>query len=266
MQTQKGISSSPDTVDAHDVGKPFPDFGASGDSEWTDKGVVLEKYASLVKIIVARMREKLPPHADVQEMESAGMTGLLSAVERFDPSRGYTFQTYASIRIRGAILDELRAMDMVPRSVRLKQRLLARTSAKLEQQMGREPTDEELRGELGMDSKAYERLRFLVRPVSVVYLDDSGPEGGEMMHDCIADENAELAQTRIERSEMLELVAHKIHELPDQSRKVLALYFNEGMRLAEIGAVMGLSEARICQIRSQALAHLRRFVERMNRV
>jgi RNA polymerase sigma factor for flagellar operon FliA len=224
----------------------------------------LAEYSPLVKIIVARMRSKLPSHADLEELESAGMMGLLAAIERYDPSRGYTFQTYASVRIRGAILDELRAMDMVPRSVRLKQRLLARTSAYLEQRNGRAPTDAEIRAELNLEPAEFEKLRSQTKPVSIIYLDGPAESESDNQHDLIADDTVEFASDRMEKEELMELVARKIMELPDQQRKVLALYFNEGMRLAEIGELMGLSEARICQIRGQALEHLRRFVSRLS--
>ena len=263
MQTQKSIAhqtaslgkAEPDGETLSRIPEEFP--------KDMDQASLLEAYTPLVKIIVSRMRGKLPSHADIEELESIGMMGLLAAIERYDSSRGYTFQTYASVRIRGAILDELRAMDMVPRSVRLKQRLVARTSSIIEQRTGRTPTASEMCDALGLDLKAYEKLRSQTRPVNVVYLDEPSEEGVDM-HDVIADESVETVSGRIEREEMLELVARKIMELPEQHRRVMALYFNEGMRLAEIGEVMGLSEARICQIRSQALEHLRKFVKRMS--
>lgn len=261
MQTQNSTAMNTTGKDNGAIsGTPARSAGRAGN----DQAVKLAEYAPLVKIIVARMRGKLPAHADIEELESAGMMGLLAAIERYDSTRGYTFQTYASVRIRGAILDELRAMDMVPRSVRLKQRLLARTSQQLEQKNGRAPTDEELRQELNMDKAGYEKLRTQTKPVSIIYLDASAESDSDCQHDSIADESVEFASTRMEREEMMELVARKIMELPDQHRKVLALYFNEGMRLAEIGELLGLSEARICQIRSQALEHLRRYVSRMS--
>jgi RNA polymerase sigma factor FliA len=240
------------------------DVACAGKQAKSEQAEKLAKYAPLVKIIVARMRNKLPSHADLEELESAGMMGLLAAIERYDATRGYTFQTYASVRIRGAILDELRAMDMVPRSVRLKQRLLARTNQTLEQRNGRTPTDEELREELNLDEGEYEKFRSQTKPVSIIYLDASTESALDNQHDAIADDTVEFASNRMEREEMMELVARKIMELPEQSRKVLALYFNEGMRLAEIGELLGLSEARICQIRAQALEQLRRYVGRMS--
>lgn len=224
---------------------------------------MLLRYSPMVKIIVAKMREGLPAHADLQELESVGLTGLIAAIDRFDASRGYTFETYASIRIRGAILDELRAMDMMPRSVRTKQRRLNKVVESLEQSLGRTPTDEEVRAELGLDARQYDKLRSQTKPISLIFLDRNQTEEDSNPHDTIADESQENFPERLEERELQELVARKIMELPDVQKKVLALYFYEEMRLAEIGKIMGLSEARVSQIRSQALSHLRKFVGRM---
>ncbi|MBN1404530.1 MAG: FliA/WhiG family RNA polymerase sigma factor [Opitutales bacterium] len=265
MQTQNGTAQQ--TILSTRKGLDADSFEHQEQNlpDLNDCAAMVDHYAPMVKIIVARMKGRFPSHADIEELESAGMTGLLAAIERFDPSKGYSFQTYASVRIRGAILDELRAMDMVPRSVRLKQRKLEKLSAAMEQSLGRAPTDSELREEMGLDQRAFDKLRYQTRPVSIVYL-DADPEGNQdgAGHDYIADSHAVNAPERIEKQELMDLVARKIMELPEQSRKVLALYFNEGMRLAEIGELMGLSEARICQIRAQALEHLRRFVSRMS--
>lgn len=225
---------------------------------------MLLKHEPIVKIIVAKMRSRLPAHADLEELHSIGLTGLISAIERFDESRGYSFETYASIRVRGAILDSLRAMDMMPRSVRTKQRKLNAVLEQLEQELGRTPTDEELRLELGMEPKQFQKLRAQTRPLNIIFLDRSSEAGEVSPHDLIADESQEDFPEKIERRELQELVARKILELPKQQQKVLALYFHEGLRLAEIGEMMGISEARVSQIRSQALAHLRKFVARMS--
>lgn len=226
---------------------------------------MLLRYSPMVKIIVGRMRNKLPAHADIEELESVGMTGLISAIDRFDTSRGYTFETYASVRIRGAILDELRAMDMLPRSVRTKQRKLAKAVETLEQRLGRAPNDEEVREEMQLDNKAYDKLRTQTKPLQLIFLDRATTDEEYDPHEFIADESAEHGPDVVEREELYELVARKILELPPPQRKVLALYFHEGLRLAEIGEVMDLSEARVSQIRTQALAHLRKFVSRMTR-
>jgi RNA polymerase sigma factor for flagellar operon FliA len=224
---------------------------------------MLLRYSPMVKIIVARMRDHLPAHADWEELESVGLLGLIAAVERFKPELGYTFETYASIRIRGAILDELRNMDMVPRSIRNKQRRMRQATEILEQKLGRVPRDEEMRDFMGLSERKFEQWKTQSQPMRMVFLDRTQPDDETNIHEAIADETWVPVTERMEQSEMIELVARKIHELPDVQQKVLALYFFEELRLAEIGQILGLSEARVSQIRTQALMHLRRFVERM---
>lgn len=225
---------------------------------------MLTRHAPMVKIIVARMRHRLPAHADLEELESIGILGLLSAIERFDASRGYSFETYASIRIRGAILDELRAMDMIPRSVRTKQRKMQKAIETLEQDLGRSPTEEEIRHALDLDLPKYRRLKAQTLPLNFIFLDRSRLPGESAPHETIADESEPTCPDRLERTELQQLVAEKILELPKTQKKVLALYFFEEMRLAEIGRILGVSEARVSQIRSQALQTLRRFVQRIS--
>jgi RNA polymerase sigma factor for flagellar operon FliA len=224
---------------------------------------MLLKHSKLVKIIVAKMRDSLPSYADLEELESVGVIGLINAIERFDVSKGYTFETYASIRIKGAILDELRSYDMVPRSVRTKQRKLQKSKERLEQTLGREPTDEEIQRDLGLESKAYEKFKSQTRPISLIYLDKASQSDETNPHEAISDDTQVLCSELLEQKELKELVARKILELPEAQKKVLALYFFEEMRLAEIGHVMGLTEARVSQIRTQAINTLRTFVRRM---
>jgi len=241
-----------------------PSETAAPSTEAVDPDALVLRHLSLVKIIVAKMRSNLPPHTDFEELESAGTMGLISAARLFDPSRGYTFETYASIRIRGAILDELRKLDMMPRSVRSKTRKLQQTVQVLEQRLGRAPNDHEIRDELGLKEKKYRRMRAQTEPITVVHLDRS-PDGSDLdLHEVIRDDTQRPCFERVEKAELYELVADKIEELPEQQRKVLALYFHEEMRLAEIGQVLGVSEARVSQIRSQALGTLRKFVRRMS--
>ncbi len=239
------------------------DSGEVEDPPLHSKKEMLLRYRPVVKIIVAKMRDNLPSHADLEELESVGLIGLISAIDRFDPTRGYTFETYASIRIRGAILDELRNLDMMPRSVRAKQRQLQKTVEQLEQDLGRAPSDEEIRHAMELPEKKYRKLRAQTVNPTVIFLDRAENSEDVNPHEAIPDEEATAVPESLEKKELARLVAHKIKELPEAQRKVLALYFNEEMRLAEIGKIMGLSEARVSQIRTQALLHLRRFCRRM---
>lgn len=232
-------------------------------SQREDFAELLVRYQPLIRVIVAKMSPNLPAHADFEELRSAGLTGLIHAIERFDPSRGYTFETYASIRIRGAILDELRRLDLVPRSVRRNQRRLAAAVEKLEKELGRAPQDSEIQAELGLGDRKYAKIRAQGNPLSILFLDAPVADGETQGHELLADEEAEAAPDRVETDELLSLVADKIHQLPEAQQKVLALNFFEELRLAEIGRIMNLSEARVSQIRAQALATLRKFVRRM---
>lgn len=226
---------------------------------------MLLKHSSMVKVIVAKMRDRLPSHADLEELESVGLLGLIDAVERFDPSRGYSFETYASIRIRGAILDELRSMDLLPRSVRAKQRKLNETVQTLEQRHGRAPTDEEIRSELQLTPKKYGKLCAQTQTPSFIFLDRQQSSEEVNPHDSIADELQIPSSSALEHRELCQIVARRIKALPEQQRKVLAMYYYEDMRLAEIGQVMGLTEARISQIRAQAILDLRRYLTKITK-
>jgi len=226
---------------------------------------LLEQHLPLVKIIVGSMRHHFPAHADIEELMSVGVLGLLSAVENYDALKGKTFKTYASIRIRGSILDELRKLDWMPRSARLKRRMVNGTIEKLEQSLGRAPTNEEIQQELGLSDKKFRKLKLQTNPISIVFLDGAVGDEESNMHDAIADENQSSSYEDLEKSELINLMADKIQELPDRQRKILAMYYHENMRLAEIAEVFDLSEARISQIHSQALATLRRYIGRVTR-
>ncbi len=225
----------------------------------------LEQYLPLVKVIVAKMRPNLPSYADIEELSSAGVIGLISAIERFDASRGYCFETYASIRVRGAILDELRKLDIMPRSARSKFRRLNQAVENLEQRLGRAPSDEEICQELEMPLKSYFKLRADTQPFNLLFLDQGSDAEVLNRHELVADEDQQFPLERLENEELMELVKEKIKELPRRQKIVLALYYYEGMRLAEIGRILGVSEARISQLRTQALKTLRKFLNRMTR-
>ncbi len=230
-----------------------------------DRGSMLSRHMPLVKIIVSKMRLRLPAHADCEELHSAGIIGLIAAIDRFDPSYGYSFETYASVRIRGAILDELRKLDMMPRSARSKLRRIQQAAGELEQRLGRVPTESELSREMGLREAELRKMRARSKPVNLIFLDQarSGDEAG--LHEMIADDRQPPFPEKLEKKELMDLVAGKIQHLPRQQKEVLALNFIEEKRLSEIGRMMGVSEARISQIRSQALSRLRRYVSRISR-
>ena len=226
------------------------------------------RHLPLVKTVVGRMRVYLPPHLDAEDLHSVGLAGLMSAVRKYNPTHGNTFHGYAMLCIRGAVLDELRRMDWMPRSLRAKAKGLRDTLAGLESQQGRAVTEEEAAAALCMGLDEYRALLDEVRPISFVPIDGGSDGDSENcdLHETIADDNQPLPGEALERRELHAVVADHIQRLPDMQRKVLALYYHEGMRLAEIAAVFDVTESRISQIHTQAVLALRAFVRRsMNR-
>jgi RNA polymerase sigma factor for flagellar operon FliA len=224
---------------------------------------LIERYLPLVRNVVDRLRLTLPAHVDADDLYGVGVTGLIAAVKRYDPEQQNTFAAYATTRIRGAVLDELRRLDWFPRRARAKARKMKTAISELEQILGRAPEDAEIRDRLGHSQKEYDHWMVEVRPISFIAIDDNpeGEEGGGVSrHELIADEQAVPVQNQMEQQELSEIVAQKIAELPDMQRRVLAMYYHENMRLAEIAAVFGLTESRICQIHSRAILGLRAHV------
>lgn len=224
---------------------------------------LLQLYLPIVKSIVSRIKINLPPHIEEEDLHSVGLAGLISALKKYDPSQQKSFGSYAAMRIRGAILDELRRMDWMPRNARTNFKRLRATVEELEQKLGRPASEEEVRNELQLSPKDYEALMDEVRPISFLPLDHSasGDDSDETnLYDVIADDDLTSATDKMEKDEMIRMVAERINQLPEVPRKVLAMYYYEDMRLAEIAAVFGLTESRICQIHSQAILSLRTYL------
>jgi RNA polymerase sigma factor for flagellar operon FliA len=224
---------------------------------------MLEQHLPLVKIILAKMRTGLPRSVDLDDLHSAGVLGLLSAVRKFDPSRGYAFETFASFRVRGAIKDELRSLDTLSRSARKKHRELSAVVQQLEQELGRAPSDEELCEILEINHKDLSKLRAQTRPAEYVFLDSPPEQDQYNWHDLIADQHNPACSELVEHEELMEMIVQKLETLPYRQRKIMHLYYFEGLRLTAIAQILGVSEARISQIRSQALATLRSYAQRV---
>jgi RNA polymerase sigma factor for flagellar operon FliA len=226
---------------------------------------LIRQYLPLVKTVVGRLAMALPSHVDVDDLHSAGLVGLLNAVRNFDSNAGTSFETYARIRIRGSVFDELRKLDWVPRSVHSKARKIQVAMQEIEQRHGRMPTDNEVAGALNLPVAEYHRWLADVRPATFVCLDaaqSADSDEGATNYETVADMAAESPDEGVHRRELADLVAARIQQLPEMQRKVLALYYFEDMRLREIAEAFGVTESRICQIHSQAIlaikAHLRR--------
>jgi RNA polymerase sigma factor for flagellar operon FliA len=227
---------------------------------------MVEKHIPLVKNVVGRLAMTLPPHVDGEDLYSAGLTGLLSAVRQYNPNAGTSFETYARLRIRGSVLDELRRMDWVPRSVHTKARRIQTVMNEIEQKKGRIATDEEMAKALKVSVSEYQEWLDEIRPATFVCLDaafSNDSDDSMSQYESLADQRQEDPLDGTFRRELSKVIADRLQELPEMQRKVLALYYFEDMRLREIAEAFGLTESRICQIHAQGIltikAHLSKF-------
>lgn len=246
-------------ADGAHIERLWSDFKATGDQALRDQLIL--HYSPLVKYVAGRVAVGLPQNVEQADLVSYGIFGLIDAIVKFDPGRGYKFETYAMSRIKGAILDELRSIDWVPRSVRSKARSLERAYTKLEAELKRAPTDEELARELEMDEHQFQSMLSQISFVGVAALDEllsGGSERGESMTlgDTIADA-ADGPMAVFEGEEMRQILAQTINRMPEREKIVLTLYYYEALTLAEIGQVLGVTESRVCQIHTKAVIQLR---------
>jgi RNA polymerase sigma factor FliA len=219
-------------------------------------------YAPLVKFVAGRVGSQLPPSVDHNDLVSYGVLGLIDALERFDLDREVKFETYAISRIRGAMLDELRALDWVPRSVRAKGRELDRAMTKLRTELHRDPTDQELAAELKCDVDEVRGRVDEASAMSVVALEDlltvSGDDGDRVsVLDTLPDLGVEQPGEFMEAAELRKALKRAIEDLGERDRMVVVLYYLEGFTLARIGDILGVTESRVSQIHSKAVMSLR---------
>ncbi|NVL89379.1 MAG: FliA/WhiG family RNA polymerase sigma factor [Desulfobacterales bacterium] len=227
----------------------------------SERDALVTRYAPLVKFLANRMAIRLPPSVSVDDLISAGIMGLLDAIEKFDPGREVKFKTYAEFRIKGAILDELRSMDWIPRSIRKKVREMERAINAVEQRLSRPAEDSEIAEQMGIDLEAYYDTLDKARGIDLLSLDrniDShkdNPESKRSYKNLIRGDYdpGDHVMTR----ELNEVIANGIRELAEKEQLVLSLYYYNGLTLKEIGEVMGLTESRISQIHTKAVIRLR---------
>jgi len=216
-------------------------------------------YAPLVKYVVGRMAAGLPPNVDQSDLASYGILGLIDAIERFDPGRDIKFETYAISRVKGAIIDELRSMDWVPRSLRRRARELEEVYGRLEREAQRAPTDEEVARALGVSADEYSKILSDLGRTSVVALDELivGDKGdGISVLETIEDRSGDPSSL-FELEEMKDLLGEAIRKLPEREKLVVALYYYQGLTLKEIGSVLGVTESRASQLHTKAVLRLR---------
>ena len=240
----------------------WQEYRKSKDQELRDRLILT--YAPLVKFVAGRVGASLPAHVDEQDLVSYGLLGLIGAIERFDPSREIKFETFAMARIRGAIIDELRSLDWVPRSVRSRAREIERANVALEAELGRPPSEEEMADHLGLGVEEFRDELLEIANSSVLALDDlwtfADPEGGGSqisVLDTIRDPNAADPETEAQTTELKDRLADAIESLPERERLVVALYYYENLTLREIGEILGVTESRVSQLHTKAVLSLR---------
>ena len=244
---------------APDLEELWTRYQAGEDPEARDQ--LLVHYSPLVKFVAGRVASGLPSSVEQSDLVSYGMLGLLDALAKFDPGRGFKFETYAIARIKGAMLDELRAIDWVPRSVRTKARRLEKAVAELQAELHRTPTDAELAAAVGVSDQELQAMLGQVSFTGLVALDEllgHGGNGGSAgtLADTLVDRGpGPLAAYEVE--ELRRLLAESIRALPERERTVVGLYYYEGLTLADIGGVLGVTESRVCQIHTKAVLSLR---------
>ncbi len=220
---------------------------------------LIMKYAPLVKNIVERIASRLPSHLQVKEdLINVGIIGLISALEKFDKKRNVKFETYASIRIRGAILDELRARDWMPRSTRNKYSKLEDTFSSLQRMLGRSPDEEEMSRYLNVPLDKYHKILDEAKGVTLLCSEDLPPDYHESHANHFFEESDQNNPfTSIATNELKGVVKKAIETLPDKERIILSLYYYEELTMKEIGKVVSLTESRVCQLHTQAILRLR---------
>ena len=229
---------------SEDLEQIWREYRSTGDDGLRNRLVL--QYSPLVKYVAGRMRTRMPDSVDQDDLVSDGVLGLMDAIERFEPQRGLSFQTFAVPRIRGAIIDGMRSMDFVPRSVRDKLRVVQRAQVRLEERLGRAPEEDELAKEAGIP---LQQLRDLSRQSNSNHasLDDFD----------LADELSSAADHVVEQGDVNASLMHVIEELAERDQVIIALYYFEGLTLAEIGEVLGVTESRVSQVHRRATITLR---------
>ena len=252
------IDESDEDIDAL-LAQLWMDYVDSREGALRDRLIL--HYAPLVKYVAGRVGSGLPAHVEQADLVSYGTFGLIDAISRYEPSREIKFESYAMARIRGAIIDELRNTDWIPRSVRMKARQFERTVADLEAKLHRTPSDEEVAEAMEMDVDEIRKFLGQLSLVNVVALDemlgDDDGGGSPRLGDTLQDSSALDPQAMAEHGEARQLLARAGEQLPEREKVVVSLYYFEGLTLADIGRVLGVTESRICQLHTKAVLHLR---------
>lgn len=222
-----------------------------------DQNDTLTQYAPLVRRLALQLMAKLPASVELEDLVQAGMLGLLDAANRYQETQGAQFETYASQRIRGAMLDELRELDWASRGIRKTAREIERAVQKLEQRLGRGPSESEIAGELSIGLQEYQQMLQDVHGCQLIYYEDFEAADEEPFIDRICADPGADPLTMLLDEGLRHGVVDAIDRLPDREKLLMSLYYEQGLNLREIGAVLEVSESRVCQLHSQAISRLR---------
>ncbi|MDN3919796.1 RNA polymerase sigma factor FliA [Roseateles violae] len=223
-----------------------------------DNSSMIKQYSPLVRRLAHQMIAKLPANVEIDDLIQVGLIGLTDALSRFDIAQGVQFETFATQRIRGAMLDELRGGDWMSRGTRRQQREIEAAVRKLEQQVGRAPVESEIAKEMGISLGEYQELLGKVRGTQLVYLEDmSGDEGDEDFLDRHVADDSNNPMAMLQDQRMREALVAAIKNLPEREQFVMSMYYEHDMNLKEIAAVLKVTESRVCQLHSQSIARLR---------
>lgn len=224
-----------------------------------EQGILLESHFSHIKFIAERIASRLPTNIELDDLIGAGVIGLIDAFEKFDPTRGIQFKTYAELRIRGAILDSLRDLDWVPRSIRKRAKTLEATYNQLERRYGRPATEEEVAGEMGISLAELQSSLGEMQWLKITEIDKEDENGNYFFE--IRDQSMPSPFEQYQESEVKAQLSQAIDRLPEKERQVVALYYLEELTMKEIGLVLGITESRISQLHNQAILRLRSIMK-----
>lgn len=219
--------------------------------------IILE-YASLVKVVAGRLSMYLGYNVEYEDLVSYGIFGLIDAIDKFDLTKNVKFETYASLRIRGAILDQIRKMDWIPRSVRQKQKLIDSVNSKFETEYGRMATDEELANELDVSIDEYYSMQGQTKVTNLISLDEFVEQGSEMRMDPTGNSHFEQPEKAVEKEELTKMISEALELLTDKERQVVMMYYYDEMTLKEISLVLEVSESRVSQLHTKSLVKLKK--------
>jgi RNA polymerase sigma factor for flagellar operon FliA len=227
-------------------------------SEGIDRNALVEEFLPTIKYHASRIKMRVPPNIDIDDLISSGIVGLLDATDRFDPSRGIKFKTYAEFRIRGTMLDYLREMDWFPRSIRQSSTRLRDAYTRLEGRLGRQPEEEEVAEELDITVEELRKRLAALSGLAVLSHDETGEDGeGSSIQKFLWEAAKDEAREEELLKDIKEVLAKSIDTLPEREKQLIALYYYEDLTMREIGDIFNLGEPRICQLHAQAVLRLR---------